>query len=251
MHAHHRGELHRRVPVEVVGPVREIDVQVRAEDLVGEQPDRRAEALDLERAPGLVDDARPHPVRRRDHERQEPRDHGDQEHAEGLERPPPALVAPRVDQRDREDHDRERLRGEAEPQERKAGPGAAEPDRGDRRDRQQRRPQVVPREDHRSHQYGHQRPERDARDQPAQLRALVDEHGTPRGRRRPFRTGASPAGRCGCRRRTTCRRTARGAGTPGAPGAGRPRRSPDRGPARASSSPRSARRSGCRASGRR
>ena len=86
-----------------------------------------------------------------------------------------------VDQRDREDHDRERLRGEAEPEERKPGPGAAEPDRGDRRDRQQRRPQVVPREDHRSHQHGHQRAERDARDQPAKLRALVDQNGTPRG----------------------------------------------------------------------
>ncbi|HXZ58006.1 MAG TPA: hypothetical protein VEG40_10515, partial [Gaiellaceae bacterium] len=125
-------------------------VQVQPAGLVRGEQDRRAEALDLQRPAGLVVDARPEPVRREDGERQDDDRDGQSGRAEAEEGLAPAAPPPDIRERGRDEHAREDLRREADPERGEAEPLPPAEDRSEAGDRERGRPDVVAVDQHRA-----------------------------------------------------------------------------------------------------
>ena len=161
---------------------------VESELLRGEE-ERRAQALDLERPPELalhgVDEA----LRRDQRERHDDHREGCRERAERDPRLPPAVPPRDVDEQRRQEHERVDLRRDGDPQHGEAEALPPGEDGGERRRRQQGRPEVVAGQHHGAEREREQ-PDRDGgREQPAwgclERRGRPDDEHEQRGRAEP------------------------------------------------------------------
>ena len=97
---------------------------------MGDEQERRAEALDLQRAAQLARDAVPEPGRGDDQEREHPGGEHSGEPAARDQRLPPAFPPPDVDERERDDHARPQLCRDADAEESKPEPRPPAHERG-------------------------------------------------------------------------------------------------------------------------
>ena len=138
-------------------------------ELVGREEERGAEALELERPPSCADDVRDS-ARGEDEER----DEADREHAGEAAEADPELARPSPirgpDERQREKHERVDLRRDREPEQPEAHPLPPPDERSESRDREERRPEVVSREDHRAERERREREEANGRVEPGGAR---------------------------------------------------------------------------------
>ena len=119
---------------------------------MGDEQERRAEALDLQRARELAGDAVPEPGGRDDQEREHPGGEHAREPAPGNERLPPSFPPPDVDERERDDDAGPQLGRDAEPEQREPEPRPPAHERGDRAGADRRRPEIEARQDDRPEQ---------------------------------------------------------------------------------------------------
>ena len=117
-------------------------------ELMGDQQEARAEALDLQGPVGLPVNAVPDAAGREPDEREEAESEDTREDASADERLAPAVAPPDIRERGRNDDDGEDLRRRREADDSEAGPFPIREHGGESEHKQRRRPEIEARQDH-------------------------------------------------------------------------------------------------------
>ena len=153
----------------VLRAVAQVEVDCPGAELVGDEQEARAEALDLQRPVRLPVQAVPNAAGREPHERQEnDRDHA-REDGRAQERLPPSVAPPDIDERGRHDDDREDLGRSGEPKYAESGTPVLREHRGQAEHQERRRPEVEAGQDHGTERERRQRREAERGEQTLRL----------------------------------------------------------------------------------